>query len=161
VEHPVRVAFCPLLFAHNGGRFDERGRPIFAGGDCEQPRYDSNGEQIDYVDPVPVRGKCNRPVDCNECALMAEWVEARVDEGWDVGWECPDCLKESERYERDNPEVERFVPGFFQAGRSPDLEEQDEDYDRDRPSLPGCTSCGKGTSFLQLVIRRARSSSNR
>lgn len=129
---PVRVAFCPLLFARNGGAFDSRGLPIFNDPDAE--------------DGFPARGKCDRAYDCGLCPLLGEWVEARQSEGWSVGWECSDCLQFSYLFERNNHEVERLLPGFYQAGRK---------HDPETP-LEGCTSCMKETSFLQLVLRRAR-----
>lgn len=132
---PVRVAFCPLLFARNGGTFDSRGLPIF--NDPEETKEDS---------VFPARGKCDQACDCGLCPLLQVWVEARQVEGFNVGWECSECLQVSWEYERRNPEVQRVLPGYYQSGRKNDPE----------AALDGCTSCGKETSFLQLVLRRAR-----
>lgn len=129
---PVRVAFCQFLFARNGGTFDSRGLPIFNDPDAE--------------DGFPARGKCDRAYDCGYCPLLREWVEARQVEGFDVGWECDECLKISYTCERNNPEVERVLPGFYQSGRRDDPE----------TTLEGCTSCRKESSFLQLILRRPR-----
>jgi hypothetical protein len=128
---PVRVAPCPLLFERNGGTFDERGRPILH--DVEDDGY-------------AARAKCDRAFDCGLCPLVADYVNGMAREGFRVGWECSDCLSVSYQYERNNPEVERILPGFYQAGWKNDPE----------TPLEGCTSCRKESSFLQLVLRRPR-----
>jgi hypothetical protein len=133
-DQPSRVAFCPLLFASNGGTFDERGRPVFSSGR---------------------RGLCGIAFDCGRCRFLIQWVEAEAAKGWSVGWECWECLDASYRYERENKDVSRVLPGFYHSGRPHDLTEDDPDFDPDRPSLEGCTSCGKGSSFLSLILRRA------
>lgn len=136
-----KAAPCPLLFKKNGGEIDERGRPVF---------------KIDKKGNYPLRSLCSQAFDCGTCPLLKEYVEEETAKGYAVGWECNDCLHESFMYERRNPEVDRVLPGFFQAGSDPDLPEDHKYFDPDRPPLKGCTSCGKGTSFLQLVLRKAR-----
>jgi hypothetical protein len=135
-----KIAPCPLHFAASGGRFDSRGMPVFGGSDYEDS-------------PALL---CDTAFDCASCPLLQEWLQARANEGWAVGWECIDCVSDSWRVERDLPDAERMLPGFYQAGRDPALVDGDEDYDPDHPTLSGCTSCGRGTTFLQAVLRRAR-----
>lgn len=135
MERPVRVAFCKILFAKNGGTFTQTGLPIMQKG---------------------VRGKCNRAFDCGSCPHMQEWITAQVQkEGWDWGWECGKCLRET-RATDEAQNIERAVQGFFQSGRRKDLTPDDPDYDSDLPGLEGCTRCGWESSFLQLVLRRQR-----
>lgn len=139
MEHPVQVAFCLIYFGANGGTFDELGRPIFKERD---------------EDGFPVRGKCDRPFDCGTCHHLGKWVLELQSQGWDIGWECYQCLKDTKK--TDTEENQRFLPGHYQAGRKQDLKEEDQDYDPDQPPLEGCTRCGWSTSFLQLVLRRKK-----
>jgi hypothetical protein len=120
--HPERSAFCLLLFGSNGGQFDELGRPIFRG-------------QL---------GTCGRAFDCGTCPLMREWMLKLAQDGWEWGWECDQCLKNT--FDTDHArEVERILPGYYQSSQ-PD--------DEDHPPIEGCTRCGWQTSFLQLILRR-------
>lgn len=121
MEYPVQVAFCPLLFAHNGGQFQENGKPKFMGED--------------------IRGSCDDPHDCGNCMIMQSWLVQLKAEGWVIGWECLKCLSETK-------EIPRKLPGFFQEGRLEVLEGDE------KPAVPGCTSCGWESFFLQLVLRR-------
>lgn len=137
----VRVAFCPLLFAANGGQFTPLGLPIFDPREYvseEDPERGLGGDEV-YYSP---RGKCDEPWDCGTCPLMRQWIEGKLSEGWDVNWECIGCVKASQRLDKD-ADLERQLPGFFQG--------------TDHPSLTGCSSCGCRSSFLQLVLRRPRS----
>jgi hypothetical protein len=147
MEHPVKTAPCPLLFAANGGRFNQLGLPVF-----NTTALDPNDPEDAYVAAT----NCDRAYDCGVCPLLIQWIDARIAEGWNIGWECTKCLNDSFTFERDNPDVERKLAGYYQAGRDPMLTPDDEDYDPDRPPLTGCTSCGWGSSFLQLVLRRQR-----
>lgn len=142
MEHPVKTAPCPLYFAAHGGQFTQLGMPILRDIEAGEAQY------------LPVY--CDRAYDCGVCPLMHEWVEHRIAEGWSVGWECDKCLKDTWQTERDRKDIERALPGFYQAGRAPDLQEGDRNFDPDRPPLTGCTRCGWGSSFLQLVLRRVR-----
>lgn len=151
MEHPVKVAPCPLLFASTGGKFDSRGLPIVGQRVVSSTEVETGGDDPQYANLL-----CDRAYDCGECPLIHEWVGGQLAEGWSVGWECIDCLRDTYHLERDNPDFERVVPGFYQAGRSPDLVDGDDDYDPDHPQLDGCTSCGRGSSLLQLILRRAR-----
>lgn len=132
-DSPVRVAFCKILFAKNGGRFTDTGLPITNEG---------------------ARGQCDRAYDCISCVYLEEWVQLLANDGWEIGWECDACLKNTDEHD-DMTGVERRVQGFYQAGRPPEDPPSSEDYDPDRPALSGCTRCGWGTSFLQLVLRRS------
>ena len=46
MEDPVRIAFCPILFSVNGGRFDAYGKPFIP-------------SEAEFV-----RGKCDVAYDC-------------------------------------------------------------------------------------------------
>lgn len=131
---PVRVAFCKILFAKNGGRFTATGLPIVNEG---------------------ARGYCDRAFDCIMCIYLQEWVQVLIQQGWQASWECDACLKATKGSD-EAAGVERQVQGFYQAGRAADLQPTSSDYDPDRPALDGCQRCGWETSFLQLVLRRSR-----
>ena len=133
MEHPVRVAFCKVLFWKNGGTFTATGLPII---DREHR----------------VRGKCNRAFDCGSCLYLQEWIAFLQSQGWEFGWECDKCLRDTKDSDR-AAGVTRSIQGFYQAGRKPKPLE-DPDYDPDQPGLEGCTRCGWETSFLQLVLRK-------
>lgn len=135
MEHPVRVAFCKILFGAMGGRFTLTGLPDFS--DKEH---------------VPL-GNCDRAYDCGVCQLLQNWLAYLASQGWTWGWECDACLKATERSDRDAG-LQRQVQGYYQAGRKRDLSPDDPNYDPDQPALEGCTRCGWESSFLQLVIRR-------
>jgi hypothetical protein len=144
VDHPVRVAFCPILFGSNGGRFSEKGLPIF--------------EEKDE-DGLSPRGKCDAPHDCGSCGLLTAWVNGFVAAGWTIGWECDRCIKATDREDYE-AHMQRLLPGYYQSGRDtndvnpfPDIPNYDNS-DPDRPGLLGCTRCGWQSSFLQLVMRR-------
>jgi hypothetical protein len=121
VTHSIKTAFCPLYFSAHGGRFTEKGVPIF----------DEN-----------IPGLCDRAFDCGTCSLMTKMVSEVV--GWQLGWECDKCLKETFQEDKDG-EVKRWLPGFFQSSE-PDSKEYSG----------GCTRCGWHTSFLQIILRRHR-----
>lgn len=150
----ARVAFCPLLFAANGGRFGTLGLPIFNPREYVPDESLEMGLGGDEFGSTP-RGRCDEPWDCGVCPYMRQWIEGKQHEGWEIGWECTRCLRDSARLERRNPNVERQLAGFYQSGRQP-RSPNDPYYDRDRPPLAGCTACGEESSFLQLVLRRAR-----
>lgn len=126
MEHPIRVAFCPILYTSNGGQLDNKGKAIVS----------LNNR---------VRGKCDKAFDCGDCFLLQNWIATCVSEGWIVGWECDDCLHVTKA-------VSRQLPGFFQEGRLDDSSSLN--IISQPPSLSGCTRCKKETSFLQLVLRR-------
>lgn len=155
MEHDplVKVAFCPILFGANGGQFTTLGLPIF---DPREYVTEEEDMGLGGDDGSTPGGNCDEPWDCGVCMYMRQWIEGIQREGWSVGWECLRCVTDSWKYERRNKEVERMLPGFFQSGRHPDRSSEDPKYDRDRPPLSGCTSCGTETSFLQLILRRAR-----
>ena len=135
MAHPVRLAFCPILFGKNGGQFDDKGLPVFA------TRQDK-----------AVRGRCDEAFDCGTCPFLSEWVAVQVNNGWSVGWECQGCLKGSKKLD-EVAGIKRILPGYYQAGRKP-YPPDHQDHDTDRPALEGCTVCGYESSFLQLVLRR-------
>lgn len=108
MEYPVQVAFCPLLFAHNGGQFSENGKPIFSGED--------------------IRGSCDEGYDCGDCLIMQAWLDQLQTEGWKYGWECLMCLSTT----KDTP---RQLPGHFQEGRSEIQEGEDRPS---VPGCTGC-----------------------
>jgi hypothetical protein len=139
LDHPVRVAFCRIFFGANGGQFDALGRPIF-----------HNVEE----DGFPIRGKCDKPFDCGTCSYLGQWILVLNGQGWQVGWECNKCLRDTEK--QDKAELQRSLPGFYQSGRHSSLTPKDADYDSDQPPLDGCTRCGWETSFLQLVLRKRK-----
>ncbi len=128
-NHPRRVAFCPLLFAENGGEFTENNKPIF--------KMDAR---------TYVRGKCDEAYDCGECNILIRWCEKRAAEGYHIGWECVHCLKETKA-------VLRWLPGFYESSRYRGLPEDWVLVEPER-RLDGCTRCGFGTPLLQLVLRR-------
>jgi hypothetical protein len=145
VEHPVRVAFCKILFAENGGRFTENGLP---------------------VSDEDIRGLCDIAWDCASCTYLNTWVELLNAEGWESGWECALCLQRTRKADA-SLGVERVLPGFYSAGKSAIISPDDSDFDPDLPSLAGCTHicppdaehsesyvCGWQSSFLQLILRR-------
>jgi hypothetical protein len=138
MDHPVRVAFCPILFESNGGGFTDSGLPIL---------YDDSDEGQQR------RGRCDVAYDCGVCSLLHAWVE-RASQTWLIGWECDHCLKSTQKEDG----KKRWLPGFYQSGREagtephPDLPDFDN-VDPDLPALSGCTRCGWQTSFLQLVLR--------
>lgn len=151
MEHPTsKVAACPIYFGANGGRFSELGRAIL----------ESKDDRL----------LCGVAFDCGHCSYLAQWVEVQRANGYSVSWECDHCLRVTlKRDRRDN--IERVLPGFYQAGRS-NLDPLGKDYDPDLPGLRGCTrildeddeetgqkagqECGWETSFLQLVLRRPK-----
>lgn len=160
---PVKVAWCNLLFKSNGGQLNEKGAPVFRSSES-------------FHSP---RGACSKAFDCGACDIMIQYLEECVSQGWDVGWECIDCLKP------DTPSgIERVLPGYYQSGRDPKYPEpyhkrvemmqlnraskrqgfreykfgHYDNQDSDKPwataSITGCTNCGWQSSFLQLVLRR-------
>lgn len=136
MERPNRTAFCKLLFARNGGTFNDRNMPVF-----DQKAW--------------ARGACDRAYDCLDCGVMQDWLVYLQKVGWTIGWECDLCLKQTEE-EKDREDMQRFVEGFYQSGRDPTRGQEDPDYDEDKPALAGCTRCGWESSFLQLVLRRKK-----
>jgi hypothetical protein len=140
-DNPVRAAYCRLFFAHNGGEFGTNGLPIIG-------TIDEEGK----MDAVAIRSLCPHPFDCGTCPLLTAWVVAKQAEGWAISWECDDCLRRTQR--SDKLVYERIIPGYYQAGRNPDIPRDSADYDPDRPKLDGCLVCGYESSFIQLVLRR-------
>jgi hypothetical protein len=144
MDHPIRVAFCPILFAVNGGRFTDKGLPIF---------------QEKDEDGYSPRGKCDRAFDCGVCPHLTAWVNQFAVAGWSVGWECNACLKNTAKSDAEE-RLDRLLPGYYQSGRDPDDENPFpempgfDNKDADRPPLHGCTRCGWQSSFLQLIMRR-------
>ena len=155
MEHPsTKIAPCPIYFGAHGGKFDDLGRAL---------------KETDVDEYAPVL--CPISFDCGHCEYLHEWIRAWVARGYSIGWECDRCLRRSEKYDKAN-NIERLLPGFYQAGRRPDLPADDPDYDPDKPGLTGCTHvhavdaddveppkrageiCGWESSFLQLVMRR-------
>lgn len=140
MEHPVRVAFCKILFWKNGGSFDVNGLPFKEWSLDQKKQY--------------VRSKCSTPFDCGQCPLLHEWLSYLHSQGWTWGWECDQCLKDTLKADQDAG-VERSVQGYYQAGRKAGTTEEDIwNFDSDKPALEGCTRCGWESSFLQLVLRR-------
>lgn len=144
MDHPVMVAPCPILFAVNGGRFDDKGRPIF------------DDAESDGVSP---RAKCSRAYDCGTCSLLHNEISYIQLKGWVSGWECVKCIEDTKIPDKENG-VTRKYGEFYQAGRAPwadpfggSLGEFDNS-DPDNTPVPGCTRCGWQSSFLQLIMRR-------
>lgn len=137
MEHPVRVAFCPILFDVNGGKFTPNGLPIITDPD---------------EDGFSPRGLCDIAYDCGVCSYLNEFVAKHASLGWQVGWECPACLKATKDFPRE-------LPGYYQEGRDEDNPPELENFDNtnnDKTPLKGCTRCGWQSSFLQLVFRPPR-----
>jgi hypothetical protein len=127
---PIRVAFCPLLYLENGGilEFDAQKRPIF-----------SNKKQY-------IKGKCDEAYDCGECSVLRRWLQKRSQEGYIIGWECVQCLK-------DTKSVPRWLPGYFQSSKYRGPLEDRVLVEPERP-IDGCTRCDYGSITLQLVLRK-------
>lgn len=89
VEHPSKVAFCPILFGANGGRFDSTGKPIVDG---------------------TVAGLCDSPFDCGTCPHLQAWVSKQA--GKRTRWECYQCVT------KDKTKEGRELPGFYQSAPS-------------------------------------------
>jgi hypothetical protein len=87
IDQPVKVAFCRLLHAANGGRFTPLGMPIFEEG---------------------IVGNCNDPYDCRTCVLMQSWLVS-LSQGYIISWECQACLRDTEK-------IQRILPGHYQEG---------------------------------------------
>lgn len=129
-DRPSRLAFCKILFGRNGGTFTSKGLPIFGVDDA--------------------RGNCDRGWDCGECNIMHEWLGELATQGWEWGWECDKCLRDS--MEADGLEGgSRLAQGFYQSGRA-----EFDPYDLRYPAITGCTNCGWESSFLQLVLKKAK-----
>ena len=84
-------------------------------------------------DEFPIRGKCDTPFDCGTCLLLQQWVQGLIGQGWEVTWECHDCLR-GIKAASEAEGVEVSLPGYYQTG--------------------SCSGCGYETSFLQLLLRR-------
>jgi hypothetical protein len=100
VSHSTKTAFCPLYFSAHGGRFTDRGHPIFS-------------------DQVP--GLCDRAFDCGTCSEVSNWVSQMVPAGYRVGWECDKCLKET-LFEDRGLGVHRVLPGLYQSSQPDEYE---------------------------------------
>lgn len=127
-DTPVRTAFCPLLFAHNGGQFID-GKPV------------RNGQ-------VQILSKCDAPYDCGECTLMTTWLVEQVQLGHVVGWECVRCLEETSG-------ISRWLPGFFQSSKYREVLGGGQELIEPDRLLEGCTRCDAPSIALQLVLRRS------
>lgn len=136
MSNSYKNAFCPLYFRANGGKYDSKGEPIFT------IRIDENGIE----DEVGVSGLCSRAYDCGTCSLLVSWVPEMTALGYQLGWECDKCLKETFIEDKEQG-VERELPGFFQSSQP---NENEPGY------IPGCTRCGWPGTFLQLIFRRPR-----
>jgi hypothetical protein len=130
MEDRPSIAFCKILFGHNGGTFTAKGLPRFG------------------IDDV--RGNCDRGFDCGECSLLHEWLKVMYAQGWAWSWECDRCLRETEKA-NDVGEDRRFAQGFYQSGGT-----TQGPSEISAPTLPGCTRCGWESSFLQLVLRKPK-----
>lgn len=148
METPVKVAFCPILYAANGGKF-------------------VNGREPLHGNAVPdfkaqVRSLCDRAFDCGQCSYLHQEIARDVYKHLFKSWECAKCIKETKHRQVFDATTrqwnwvgipgERFLPGFFQAGRKK-VPPDHPDYDPDQPALEGCQRCGHESSFLQLVLR--------
>jgi hypothetical protein len=164
MSQPVKTAFCPLFFASNGGQFNSLGMPMFGGrqmnyedgADTPDTEEDENGDIVRLVDPFAVASNCDRAFDCGTCHLIHQWVNGKISEGWAIGWECDDCLHEWKHARKHRPDLEWQLAGFYQSGVVPEVGPEDDDYDPDKTICDGCTSCGRSSSFLQLILRRPR-----
>ena len=128
-----RPPFCSLLFASNGGRFDDLGRPYIP----------NEGEFV--------RGCCERAEDCGTCPLLIQWIQARMGEGWSVSWLCVHCIKEAVPTGKTADKNHWLAPGYYQSSRYREWEPEVVD---EKSTLDGCTQCGYGSALLQLVLRR-------
>jgi hypothetical protein len=154
MEHPVKTAPCPLLFAASGGKFTANGNPIIGGKAFGY--YDIAAATTSEAGQHVVASLlCDTAFDCGVCPLMHEWVAAEHAQGWSVDWECWVCVKLN-THGKDGPGVDRRFPGFYQSGRPSGDDGSPDDRDDDCPPLTGCTSCGQPRSILQLVLRRPK-----
>jgi hypothetical protein len=92
-EDGVPLAFCPLLWRSNGGRFDERGRPL--------------------IEAALVRGNCTRPYDCSDCEHMR--LELSYHPQDEIQWVCPQCASLLKN-RRDLVGKNLLMPGYFTEG---------------------------------------------
>lgn len=76
-DETVSLAFCPILFAAGGGRFDHLGHPIFEG----------------------TKGSCDTAFDCGQCPYLAAWLPHQIAPGESAGWECFNCVAGRRREE--------------------------------------------------------------
>lgn len=90
MDHPIRTAFCHLLFLENGGKLNSKGKPIDIG---------------------KRRSLCNRPYDCSTCDVMQRSLR-QIPPGTSATWECVDCLEKT----KSQP---RALPGYFTSGECP------------------------------------------
>jgi hypothetical protein len=124
-------AFCLLLWVHQGGRVDEKGRPVRVRG-------------------VRASGNCDAPDDCYRCQLMQQEI-SRHPPGHAI-WVCPDCIGDVVKVAK-GKEVSYYLAGHYTEGqcqymgcvRPPRLE-----YDEAAESI---VEKPRGYSrFLQLFI---------
>lgn len=90
----VQLAFCPLLWRANGGRTDEKGKPVFGGGEM-------------------TRGVCTRAYDCDSCGHMQE--ELSHHPPGTVWWVCPACTSRLKKRSRGIGD-HLHLPGFYTEG---------------------------------------------
>lgn len=125
MEEGAKEAFCLLLFISNGGRVDDKGRPVFARG-------------------VAARGLCAEPVDCYQCSLMQQEI-ARHPPGH-AFWVCPACLTQVVKKAKKDG-VPHHVTGHYTEGHC-----QYVGCERP-PRQEGNEELARGYSrFLQLFI---------
>jgi len=93
MQHPVKIAFCPIYFEANGGQYTDKGTPIFKEG---------------------LRGVCSDAFDCRDCPLMIRWSKLR-ELHYRIGWECDKCLKDTFREDKKH-KITRWLPAFYHSG---------------------------------------------
>lgn len=87
-------AFCEILFAANGGQFDQLNRPVFQKG---------------------IKAACDVASECGLCPHMERWLAQIAPQGYRASWECISCIsEESESPIRKVPG--RILKAFFQEG---------------------------------------------
>lgn len=148
MEHPVKAAPCPLLFAANGGRFSRMGLPILGSTELSKDALDAISSK-ERPPAATAALLCDKAFDCGTCPLLHEWVAHEASQGWTASWECNGCVSHKE------PSVHRRFAGFYQSGRG-GYPEDDYRHDPDNPPLDGCMACGCASSLLQLVLRKPR-----
>lgn len=141
-NHPNRVAFCPLLYLSNGGKSEDL---------AEFQRILNPEEELRWTQETArkyVRGKCDEAFDCGTCSILVGFTQEKKADGYQVGWECFDCLKEKR-----SAAAPRWLPGFYQSSKYRGPPESRVLVEPDS-FLDGCTKCGFGSSLLQLVLRK-------
>lgn len=165
-DQPVRVAWCNILYLFNGGKIPPYELALLSS--VEPFKNAKLMEEVEAaadekVSLMPARGMCNEPHDCSECEMLKDWLSALSDDGWNITWECIDCVSSSKS-------TPRVLPGYYTSGRDPSIKDPyngglnkpgkppfnnvDPDAVRHNYEIIGCMKCHAQSSLLQLVLRR-------